>query len=61
MSRPPKEYRAFATLTDRLLAVPRETLQKRLAEHREAHTNRREARTQVEGYHLRRRSRICLK
>ena len=36
MGRPPKEYQAFSTLTDRLLAVPRETLQKRLKEHRDA-------------------------
>jgi hypothetical protein len=36
MGRPPKEYKAFATLTDRLLAVPRETLEKRLKEHRES-------------------------
>jgi hypothetical protein len=36
MGRPPKEFQAFSTLTDRLLAVPRETLAKRLKEHREA-------------------------
>ena len=36
MSRKPDEYQAFRTLTDRLLAVPRETLDKRLKEHREA-------------------------
>ncbi len=36
MGRPPKEYQAFSALTDRLLAVPRETLEKRLKEHREA-------------------------
>lgn len=36
MGRLPKEYKAFATLTDRLLAVPRETLDRRLKEHREA-------------------------
>ena len=36
MGRSPKEYQAFSTLTDRLLAVPRETLDRRLKEHREA-------------------------
>lgn len=36
MARPPKEFQAFSRLTDRLLAMPRETLQKRLKEHREA-------------------------
>jgi hypothetical protein len=36
MGRPPKEFQAFRTLTDRLLAVPKETLDKRLKEHREA-------------------------
>ena len=36
MGRPPKEYQAFSALTDRLLAVPRETLDKRLKEHRDA-------------------------
>ena len=36
MARPPKEFHAFSTLTDRLLAVSRATLQKRLKEHREA-------------------------
>jgi hypothetical protein len=35
MARPSKEYQAFRDLTDRLLAVPRATLEKRLAEHRE--------------------------
>ena len=36
MGRQPKEFQAFSALTDRLLAVPRETLAKRLKEHREA-------------------------
>ena len=36
MGRRPKDYEAFLTLTDRLLAVPRETLQKRLKEHHES-------------------------
>ncbi len=36
MGRQAKEFQAFSALTDRLLAVPRETLQKRLKEHREA-------------------------
>lgn len=36
MSRRPREYQAFVTLTDRLLAVPKETLDRRLKEHREA-------------------------
>lgn len=36
MGRPAKEFQAFSTLTDRLLAVPRETLQQRLKEHRDA-------------------------
>ena len=35
MGRPSKEYQAFRTLTDRLLAVPRSTVEKRIAEHRE--------------------------
>ena len=35
MGRPTKEYQAFVQLTDRLLAVPRETLERRIAEHRE--------------------------
>jgi hypothetical protein len=35
MARPTKEYQAFRDLTDRLLAVPRETLERRIAEHRE--------------------------
>jgi hypothetical protein len=34
-SRPSKEYAAFTKLTDRLLAVPRAELQKRIDEHRE--------------------------
>lgn len=36
MVRRSNECEAFEALTDRLLAVPRETLQKRLKEHREA-------------------------
>ena len=36
MSKPPTELHEFSTLTTRLLAVPRETLEKRLKEHREA-------------------------
>ncbi|MEZ5420757.1 MAG: hypothetical protein R2708_25905 [Vicinamibacterales bacterium] len=36
MGRQPKEFKEFATLTDRLLSVPRETLEKRLQEHRDA-------------------------
>lgn len=35
MARPSKEYHAFVKLTDRLLAVPRAEIQKRVAEHRE--------------------------
>lgn len=35
MSRPTKEHQAFVRLTDRLLAVPRATLERRIAEHRE--------------------------
>jgi len=35
MARPSKEYQAFRDLTDRLLAVPRATVEKRIAEHRE--------------------------
>ena len=35
MGRWPKEFSAFVRLTDRLLEVPRETLEKRLAEYRE--------------------------
>ena len=35
MGRWPKAYLAFVRLTDRLLGVPRETLEKRLAEYRE--------------------------
>lgn len=34
MGRRPKEYEAFVKLTDRLLSVPRATLQKRLDEHK---------------------------
>jgi hypothetical protein len=36
MARPTKEFRAFSTLVDRLLAVSRVTLDTRLAEYREA-------------------------
>jgi hypothetical protein len=35
MARPSKEYQAFRDLTDRLLAVPRATIEKRVAEQRE--------------------------
>ncbi len=35
-SRPSKEYAAFVNLTDRLLSVPRETIQQRIVQHREA-------------------------
>ncbi|MGH9349006.1 MAG: hypothetical protein ACRD26_17245 [Vicinamibacterales bacterium] len=35
MGRPTKEFQAFRDLTDRLLAVPRATVEKRIAEHRE--------------------------
>lgn len=35
MARPSKEYQAFRDLTDRLLAVPRSTVEQRIAEHRE--------------------------
>jgi hypothetical protein len=35
MARPSKEYQAFRDLTDRLLAVPRAAVEKRIAEHRE--------------------------
>ena len=38
MARPTKEYQAFRDLTDRLLAVPRATVEKRIAEHRESLT-----------------------
>jgi hypothetical protein len=34
-SRPSKQYQHFAKLTDRLLAVPRATLDERLKQHRE--------------------------
>jgi hypothetical protein len=33
--RPSKEYQAFTTLTDRLLAVPHDVIQQRIAQHRE--------------------------
>jgi len=36
MARQNRDYQAFAALTKRLLGVPRETLEKRLKEHREA-------------------------
>lgn len=35
MGRPSKEYQAFTRLTDRLLAVPRAEVQKRLDAYRE--------------------------
>lgn len=35
MARRPKEYVAFDNLVGKLIAVPKETLDKRLAEHRE--------------------------
>lgn len=35
MGRPSKEFQAFRKLTDRLLAVPRSTIQERLTQHRE--------------------------
>jgi hypothetical protein len=35
MGRPSKEFQAFRDLTDRLLAVPRATLERRIAEYRE--------------------------
>lgn len=35
MPRPTKKYQAFTRLTDRLLAVPRSTIEKLMAEHRE--------------------------
>ena len=35
MGRPTKEFQAFRDLTDRLLAVPRATMEARLAEYRE--------------------------
>ena len=35
MARPPKEYSEFVKLTDRLLAVPRADVEKRIAQHRE--------------------------
>lgn len=35
MARPTKEYQAFRNLTDRLLAVPRATIERRISEHRE--------------------------
>jgi hypothetical protein len=34
MPRAPKEYHAFTSLVDRLLAVPRETIQRRLDAHK---------------------------
>jgi hypothetical protein len=36
MGRPSKEFQAFRELTDRLLAVPREKIQERITQHREA-------------------------
>ena len=35
MARPSKEYQAFASLTDRLLTVPRSVVEQRMAAHRE--------------------------
>ena len=35
MARPSKEYSEFVRLTDRLLAVPRADVEKRIAQHRE--------------------------
>jgi hypothetical protein len=35
MGRQSKEYQAFVGLTDKLFAVPRAVVQKRIAEHRE--------------------------
>lgn len=35
MGRPTKEYQAFARLTDRLLAVPRDVVEQRITRHRE--------------------------
>jgi hypothetical protein len=35
MPRPSKEFQLFRELTDRLLTVPRETIQRRLDEYRE--------------------------
>jgi hypothetical protein len=35
MARPSKEYTAFVKLTDRLLAVPRAEIQKRIEAHRQ--------------------------
>jgi hypothetical protein len=35
MARTTKEYQAFTRLVDRLLAIPRSTIKKRMAEHRE--------------------------
>jgi hypothetical protein len=39
MSRPTKEFTNFAKLTDRLLAVPRDVIQKRIEQHREQAAN----------------------
>jgi hypothetical protein len=36
MGRPSKEFHVFRDLTDRLLAVPRATIQNRLSQHRDA-------------------------
>lgn len=33
MPRPPKEYQAFTSLVDRLLTVPKTTVDKRIAEY----------------------------
>ena len=39
MARPPKEYGEFVKLTDRLLAVPRANVEKRIAQHRQQAAN----------------------
>lgn len=36
MPRPSKEYHAFTSLVDRLLKVPKSTIDQRAADHREA-------------------------
>lgn len=35
MARPSKEYKSFEKLTDELLSVPRATIEKRIADHKE--------------------------
>jgi hypothetical protein len=39
MARPSKQYQAFREFADRLLAVPRATVEKRIAERREQTAN----------------------